>query len=68
MKKPKSKSRFWTVLTLVNLLMLAYPISMFLGADTQEGTLVAVIALCGIGLILGVADIISVLLAYSPGY
>ena len=68
MKKPKPKSRFWTVLTLVNLLMLAYPISMLLGADTQEGTFVAVIALCGIGLILGIADIISVVLAYSPGY
>jgi len=68
MKNTTSKSRFWTILAVVNLLMLAYPISMWFAADTQEGIFVAVIAVCGIGLILGIADIISVLLAYSCSY
>ena len=68
MKRSRSKSRFWTVLGVVNLLALAYPIGMLLGADTQEGTLVAVIATCGIALILGIADMVSVLLAYSSSY
>ncbi len=55
-------------MSIVNLLMFAYPIGMLYGADNQEATIVAVIALCGVGLVLGVADMISVLLAYSTSY
>jgi hypothetical protein len=41
---------------------------MFYGADTQDGTIMGVIALCGVGLVLAVGDMISVLLAYSMSY
>lgn len=68
MTRNQSKARFWTVLGIVNLLMFAYPITMLYGADTQEATIMAVIALCGVGLVLGVADMITVLLAYSTSY
>jgi hypothetical protein len=68
MAKKQSKTGFWIVLSVVNLLMFAYPISMLYGADNQEANVVAVIALCGVGLVLGVADMISVLLAYSSSY
>jgi len=64
----QSKSRFWTVLGLINLLMVLYPVSMLISADSQEGTIEAVLALCGVGLVLGVGDMISVLLAYSASY
>lgn len=52
----------------MNALMLLYPVSLLLGTDEQEGTIVGVIALCGVGLLLAVADMISVLLAYSTSY
>jgi len=68
MTRNRSKARFWTILGLVNLLMLLYPMSMLLGADSQEATVVAVIALCGVGLVLAVGDMISVMLAYSTSY
>ena len=68
MAKKKSRSRFWTVLTTINLLMLAYPICLLAGADSPDGTILGVVALCGAGLLLGVADIVSVLLAYSSSY
>jgi len=68
MTRNQSKARFWTVLGIINLLTFAYPLSMLYGADNQETTIVAVIALCGVGLVLGVADMISVLLAYSTSY
>ena len=68
MARNRSKARFWTILTLVNLLMLVYPVSMVLGADAQDGTVVGVIALFGVGLVLAVADLISVLVAYSASY
>jgi len=68
MTRNRSKAGFWAVLIAVNLLMLLYPISMLLGTDTQEGPIVGVIALCGVALLLAVADMISVLLAYSTSY
>ncbi len=68
MTRNQSKARFWTVLGTINLLMLLYPVSMLIGADSQEGTIVAVLALCGVGLVLAVGDMISVLLAYSASY
>ncbi len=68
MTRNSSKARFWTVLGIINLLMLLYPVSMLIGADSQEGTFVAVLALCGVGLVLAVGDMISALLAYSTAY
>ncbi len=68
MKKNESKARFWTILIALNLLMLLYPVSMLFGTDQQEGPIVGVIALCAVGLLLAVADMISVLLAYSTSY
>ena len=68
MTRNSSKARFWTVLGIINLLMLLYPVSMLIGADSQEGTFVAVLALCGVGLVLAVGDMISALLAYSTIY
>jgi hypothetical protein len=68
MTRNRSRGRFWTILGIVNLLMLLYPMNMLLGADSQDGTVVAVIALCGVGLVLAVGDIISVMLAYSTSY
>jgi hypothetical protein len=68
MTRNQSKARFWTILAIVNLVMLLYPISMLLGGDSQDGSIMGVIALCGVGLILAVGDMISVLLAYSTSY
>lgn len=68
MRRSKSKSQFWTVLALVNLLVVIYPVSLLLGSDTPDGTMLGVVALCGAGLVLGIADIIGVLLAYSTSY
>ncbi len=68
MTRNRSKARFWTILGIVNLLTLLCPVSMLLGADTQDGNIVGVVALFGVGLTLVVADMISVILAYSTSY
>jgi len=68
MANAKSKSQFWTILGAVNLLIIAYPVSMLLGADTQGDMILATVALLGAGLVLGITDVISVLLAYSTSY
>ena len=64
----RSKSGFWTVVAVVNLLALAYPISMLCDAGTQEETFMGIIVFCVVALVLATADLISVLLAYSASY
>lgn len=68
MRRNKSKSQFWIVLALVNLVVAIYPVRLLLGSDTPDGTILGVVALCGAGLVLGIADVVSVLLAYSTSY
>jgi hypothetical protein len=68
MAKNESKARFWTILVVVNLLTLAYPLNMLIRPDSEDGTIVGVVALLIAGLLLGVADMISVALAYSMSY
>jgi len=68
MANAKSKSQFWTILGAVNLLIIAYPVSMLAGADTQAEMILSTVVLLGVGLVLGITDVISVLLAYSTSY
>ena len=68
MTRNRSKARFWTALALVNIAMLAYPLTMLLGSDSPDGTIIGVVALCGVGLVLAIGDMISVLLVYSTSY
>ncbi len=68
MARCQSKTTFWTILVAANLLTLAYPLNMLIGSDSQDGTIVGVVVLLIVGLVLGVADMISVALAYSMSY
>ena len=68
MANAKSKSQFWTILGAVNLLIIAYPVSMLAGADTQAEMILSTVVLLGVGQVLGITDVISVLLAYPTSY
>ncbi len=68
MTRNRSKARFWTVLGVINLLVLAYPLNLFLDSTSQDGTMMAVIVLCAALLLLAVGDMISFALAYSTSY
>ena len=67
MRRNQSKARFWIVLGTINLLALAYPISLFADPN-QDGALLATITLLGVAVVLAIADLISVALAYSMSY
>ena len=68
MTRNQSKAQFWTVLTLINIAMLAYPLTMLLGQDSPDGNIIGVVALCGVGLVLAIGDMIGIMLAYSTSY
>jgi len=50
MKPKRQKTKFWTVLTLGNLLGMMYPVHMYVNAYTNEGQGIAAIAMVGMAL------------------
>lgn len=47
MKPKRQKTQFWTVLTLANLLVMMYPVHMYVNAYTNEAQGIAAIAMVG---------------------
>ena len=62
--KKKSKSRLWTVLAVLNVAGIAFPLSYYFQADGGAQVLAAVILVCA-GFFLLILDGITVLLANS---
>jgi uncharacterized membrane protein YhaH (DUF805 family) len=65
MKKRKAREDFWLILGLINLVAMIYPMSCYLQADSMENQIMAVFVLCGVGLLLAIADAVSIAVAYS---
>jgi len=65
MKKQKAREDFWLILGLINLVAMIYPMSCYLHADSMENQIMAVFVLCGVGLLLAIADTVSIAVAYS---
>jgi hypothetical protein len=67
MKRNKSNSQFWPVLTFVNIVALVYPINLLLRANSVDENLFAAFALIGLVFLLMVVDAVSVLVAEEVG-
>ena len=64
MKPKKPTSCFWTLLVIVNLAGVLYPLGLWLRSDTADNQLLATLALLGAGFFLTITDTVSILLAY----
>ncbi len=65
MERPHSKAKFWTILTLTNLLLIIYPVSVYLTADGDDAQTLAAIVMLSIAFILAIADVVGVVCAYA---
>ena len=63
MKRSKPTTEFWTVLTMVNLLGLIYPIHLLLRANSVDENLFATCVLVGSLFLLVVVDAVSIVVA-----
>jgi hypothetical protein len=63
MLKNGNTSRFWFVLTAINLLALSYPISLLHRAETTDASLFATFALIACVFLLAVIDFVSIVIA-----
>jgi hypothetical protein len=62
MLKNGNTSRFWFVLTAINLLALSYPIILFHRAETTDASLFATFVLIGCVFLLTVIDAVGILI------
>ena len=67
MKRSKPTIEFWTVLTMVNLLGLIYPIHLLLRANNVDENLFATCVLVGALFLLLVVDAVSIVVAEAVG-
>ncbi len=67
MKRNKSTTNFWPVLTGVNVLALTYPIKLLIHAESSDEHLFAAIALVGFLFLLTVIDAVSIVVADVVG-
>jgi len=67
MKRSKPTTEFWTVLTMVNLLGLIYPIHLLLRANNVDENLFATCVLVGALFLLLVVDAVSIVVAEAVG-
>ena len=66
MKTNKPTTEFWTVLTMVNVLALTYPIHLLLRANNVDENLFASCVLVGSLFLLVVVDAVSIVVAAHP--
>ena len=67
MKMDKPTTEFWTVLTMVNVLGLIYPIHLLLRANSVDKNLFATCVLVGSLFLLAVVDAVSLMVADAVG-
>ena len=64
MKVKRPTTRFWTILTVMNVMAIMYPLGLCLRSDSADSQLLATFALLGVGFFLAITDTVSILLAY----
>lgn len=67
MKTNKQTTEFWTVLTMVNVLALIYPIHLMHGVQNADETLFAALVLIGVVFLLITVDAVSIAVADAVG-
>ena len=67
MKTNRATTEFWTVLTMVNLLGLTYPVHLLLRANSVDESLFATCVLVGSLFLLVLVDAVSIVVAETAG-
>ncbi|MGA3128205.1 MAG: hypothetical protein ABSD13_16005 [Candidatus Korobacteraceae bacterium] len=64
MTRKTQKTKFWTILAIINIAAMIYPFSQYVQAESNDTQLFAVILLFCIAFLLAVADTVSAIVAY----
>jgi hypothetical protein len=64
MSQKSKKTRFWTILTTVNIVAMIYPVTLYFQADNSDAQFFAAIVLLGAAFLLAITDTVSAIVAY----
>ena len=65
MRQRSSKARFWTILTMINIVAMIYPVTLYFQADNSDAQFFATIVLAASAFLLALTDAVSAIVAYS---
>jgi hypothetical protein len=64
MAHKSSRTRFWTILAIINVAVMAYPVGLYLRADTNDSQFYATLVVLSVGFLLAIMDTVSGLAVY----
>ena len=64
MRQRSQKARFWTILMMINIVAMIYPVTLYFQADDSEAQFFATIVLLGAAFLLAITDTVSAIVAY----
>ena len=64
MSQGSSKTRFWAILTMINIVAMIYPVMLYFQADNSDAQFLAAIVLLGAAFLLAITDAVSAILVY----
>jgi hypothetical protein len=64
MRQRSQKARFWTILTMINIVAMVYPVKLYFQADNGDAQFFAAIVLLGAAFLLAITDTVSAIVAY----
>jgi hypothetical protein len=64
MRQKSQKGRFWTILAMINVVAMIYPVNLYFQADNSDAQFFATIVLLGAALLLAITDTVSAIVAY----
>ena len=65
MRQRGHKARFWTILAMINIAVMIYPVELYFQADNSDAQFFAAIVLLGAAFLLAITDTVSAIVAYS---
>ncbi len=64
MRQRSPKTRFWTILTIINIVAMIYAVELYLQADNSDAQIYAAIVLLGAAFLLTITDTVSAIVVY----
>jgi uncharacterized membrane protein YczE len=65
MQKKKRDPKSWLILALINVLVIGYPVNMYLQAGDDKSQLLAAVVLVGVGFLLAVGDLVTAVISLA---
>ena len=64
MAHKSSRTRFWTILAIINIAAMIYPVGLYFQAESSDSQFVATVVMLCVAFVLAIMDTVSALVVY----